>query len=47
MRLTIFAVNRDMEEPMVLECDLRNFPGYRVVEHNTLEHDDVKAVNTN
>ena len=44
--LTIFAVNRDMEEPMVLECDLRNFPGYRVVQHITLEHDDVKAVNT-
>ena len=44
--LTIFAVNRDMEDPMVLECDLRNFPGYRVVEHITLEHDDVKAVNT-
>ncbi|HZJ57920.1 MAG TPA: alpha-N-arabinofuranosidase [Clostridia bacterium] len=44
--LTIFAVNRGMEDSLVLECDLRNFPGYRVLEHITMEHDDVKATNT-
>ncbi|MFD0676670.1 MULTISPECIES: arabinosylfuranosidase ArfA [unclassified Paenibacillus] len=44
--LTIFAVNRDLEESLWLECDVRNFEGYRVIEHIVLEHDDVKARNT-
>jgi len=44
--LTIFAVNRDMEEPLLLECDMRGFEKYRITEHIVLEHDDVKAVNT-
>src|SRR5699024_7246293 len=44
--LTIFAVNRSMEDSLVLECDLRNFPDYNVVEHITMEHEDIKAVNT-
>ncbi|MDF2963572.1 MAG: alpha-N-arabinofuranosidase [Paenibacillus sp.] len=44
--LTIFAVNRDLEESLLLECDVRNFEGYRVIEHIVLEHDDVKARNT-
>jgi alpha-N-arabinofuranosidase len=44
--LTIFAVNRDLEESLLLECDIRNFEGYRVVEHIVLEHGDVKARNT-
>ncbi len=44
--LTIFAVNRDMEDSLILECDLRNFPGYEVIEHIIMEHDDVKATNT-
>ena len=44
--LTIFAVNRDMEDSLVLECDSRNFPGYEVVEHIVMEHEDVKARNT-
>ncbi|TDF95231.1 alpha-N-arabinofuranosidase [Paenibacillus piri] len=44
--LTIFAVNRDLEEPLLLECDVRNFEGYRVIEHIVLEHNDAKARNT-
>ena len=44
--LTIFAVNRDLEEPLILEGRLGNFEGYRVVEHITLTHLDLKAVNT-
>lgn len=44
--LTIFAVNRDLNEPLLLECDIRSFQGYRVVEHIVLENDDVKARNT-
>lgn len=44
--LTIFAINKDMTDDLALECDLRNFPGYKVVEHIVLKHNDVKAVNT-
>jgi alpha-N-arabinofuranosidase len=44
--LTIFAVNRHPEEPLLLECDIRSFKDYLVVEHLVLEHEDIKAVNT-
>ncbi len=44
--LTIFAVNRHLEEALWLECDLRGFENYRVIEHIVLEHDDLKAANT-
>ena len=44
--VTIFAVNRDMEESVSLECDLRAFGSMKILEHIVLHHDDVKAVNT-
>lgn len=44
--LTIFAVNRDQEGPLLLECRLGQFDEYKVVEHIVLEHEDVKAKNT-
>jgi alpha-L-arabinofuranosidase len=44
--LTIFAVNRDTEDSLTLEGDIRNFEGYRVVEHIVLENDNLYAVNT-
>lgn len=44
--LTIFAVNRHLQEKLALNCDIRSFEGYQVVEHIVLEHDDLKAVNT-
>ncbi len=44
--LTIFAVNKDLEEEMEVTCDLRQFEDYRVVEHIVLNHEDLKAVNT-
>ena len=44
--LTIFAVNRDMKEDILLEGDLRAFGDLKVQEHIVLHHDDVKAVNT-
>jgi thioredoxin-disulfide reductase len=44
--LVIFAVNRDMEDSLILKCDLRNFSGYQMVEHLTLEGYDIKATNT-
>ncbi|MBR3741636.1 MAG: antA/AntB antirepressor family protein [Clostridia bacterium] len=44
--VTIFAVNRDMTDDILLDCDLRAFGNLRVKEHILLHHDDVKAVNT-
>jgi alpha-N-arabinofuranosidase len=44
--VTLFAVNRDLEAALPLEGDVRAFPGYRVIEHTTLTHDDLKATNT-
>lgn len=37
-QLTIFALNRDLDEPLQLQCDIRNFEGYEVVEHSVLEN---------
>ncbi|HSI82414.1 MAG: alpha-N-arabinofuranosidase [Candidatus Methylacidiphilales bacterium] len=44
--LTVFAVNRDTEHGLRLEADMRPWAGYRVVEHQILEHSDLKASNT-
>ena len=43
--LTIFAVNRDLQEDIILRCDTGSFEGYRVLSHTVLESDDLKAVN--
>jgi len=43
-RITLFAVNRSLEEDCVLEFD--GFEGYKAVSHTALECDDLKAVNT-
>ena len=44
--VTIFAVNRSLDEELCLTADLRSFAGLRPVEHILLHHDDVNAVNT-
>ena len=44
--LTLFAVNKDLEEDMEIHCDLRQFAGYTITEHLVLTNDDLKAVNT-
>ncbi|MBP1913432.1 alpha-N-arabinofuranosidase [Lederbergia galactosidilytica] len=44
--LTIFAVNRDLEDRLQLDCDIRNFAGYKIVEHIVLENEELKQVNT-
>ncbi len=44
--LVIFAVNRDLKEPVELDLDLRAFGSSRAGSHSVLHHDDVKAVNT-
>ncbi len=44
--LAIFAVNRDLDDDITLETDLRRFPGYHLVEHIVLENSDFFAVNS-
>lgn len=44
--LVVFAVNKSLTEDLELTCDLRQFAEYRVVEHVVLNHEDMKAVNT-
>lgn len=44
--LTIFAVNRSLDSQLELDCSLKGFDGYRVMEHIVLGGDDLKAVNT-
>src|SRR5690606_31064041 len=41
--LTIFAVNRHLDEALGLQCDVRGFEDYRIIEHIVLEHEDLKA----
>ena len=44
--LTIFAVNRNINEDMELVTDLRSMEGYQLVEHIVLEKYDMKACNS-
>ena len=44
--LVIFAVNRHLENPLVVDVDIRSFEGYQLVEHIVLENDDTKAIKT-
>ena len=44
--LTIFAVNRNVDEDLKLETDVRSLEGYTLVEHVVLENQDMKAANS-
>ena len=44
--VTVFCVNRDLEESCLLDLDLRSFSPLKMQEHIVLHHDDVQAVNT-
>jgi len=44
--VTIFMVNKNLEEGISVSSDVRSFEGYSLVEHIVLENDDLKAVNT-
>lgn len=44
--LTIFAVNKDLSDPMCASCDLRQYADYKIVEHIQMAEKDLKAVNT-
>jgi alpha-N-arabinofuranosidase len=42
----VFAVNRSLDQPLDLTCNLKGFEGLTRGEHITLCHSDLKAVNT-
>lgn len=44
--LTLFAVNKSLDDTMELTCDLGQFEGYEVTDHIVLTHPDLKAANT-
>jgi alpha-N-arabinofuranosidase len=44
--LTLFAVNKDMDEDMAISCDLRQYADFSVTQHTVLTHSDRYAVNT-
>jgi len=44
--ITLFAVNRGQDSPIELECNLNNMGDLELIEHLVLEHDDMKATNT-
>jgi alpha-N-arabinofuranosidase len=44
--LTIFAVNRSLDQVLALEGDLRNLPDYQVIEHLILTDPDPQASNS-
>lgn len=45
-QVTVFAVNRHLEEALDFSLNLRSFGKVNVIEHLVLEHEDIKAVNT-
>ena len=44
--ITLFAVNKDLEEDIQADMDIRQYEGYEVVENLVLTHTDLKAENT-
>ena len=44
--LTIFAVNRNLDEDLELNLDIRSFDDYKMKEHIVMTNNDLKAVNT-
>lgn len=44
--LTIFAVNRNLREDVLMETDIRSFEGYEPIEHIVLESGDLKVCNS-
>lgn len=44
--VTIFAVNRNLQEEIILTCDVKSFNDYKIIEHIVLENNDMKIVNS-
>lgn len=44
--LVIFAVNRNLENQLLVDVDIRSFEGYKLIEHVVLENENPKAINS-
>src|SRR5690606_7069952 len=44
--LVIYAVNRNLEDTLMVDVDIRSFEGYKLIEHVTLVNEEAKAVNS-
>ena len=44
--LVIFAVNRSLEDSLIVDVDIRSFEDYQLVEHVVLENENPKATNS-
>ncbi len=44
--VSVFVVNKDLEQSALLSINLNSFDGYTLTTHIALENDDLKAVNT-
>ncbi len=44
--LTVFAVNRSLDEEITLDIELNNFGGYNLIKHTVLTGSDIKECNT-
>lgn len=44
--VTIFAVNRNLDEDLELTTDVRSFEGYQILEHIVMENSDMKVCNS-
>jgi len=44
--VTVFAVNRHLEEALELDCDLRSFEGLSLLEYIVMDHENSKAGNS-
>jgi alpha-N-arabinofuranosidase len=44
--LTIFVVNRDLENSINMRCSLKGFEDYKIVKHIVYQSENLKAVNT-
>ncbi|BCJ94743.1 intracellular exo-alpha-(1-_5)-L-arabinofuranosidase 1 [Anaerocolumna cellulosilytica] len=44
--VTIFAVNRDLQDAIDFSCDVRSFENFEVIEHIMLAEDDLLLVNS-
>jgi len=44
--ITIFAVNRDLKENLMIQADIRDFQDFQIDQHIVLLHENFKAVNS-
>jgi len=44
--LTIFAVNKDLNDDILTSFNTQGYEGYELIEHIVMQNNDIKAINT-